>query len=83
MKVFSREIIDNFKNAKVFSREKNSFFQANFKANSLKLLVIKNQTHHRFTVEEFELLCGGKIQTYGEDGETEDETDSEWEAEEK
>ena len=32
------------------------------------------------TVEEFELLCGGKIQRYGEDGD--DETDSEWEAEE-
>ena len=32
------------------------------------------------TVVEFELLCGGKIQRYGEDGD--DETDSEWEAEE-
>ena len=29
VKVFSREIIDNFKNAEVFSREKNLFFQAN------------------------------------------------------
>lgn len=34
------------------------------------------------TVEEFELPCGGKIQWYGEDGENDDETDSEWEAEE-
>ena len=35
------------------------------------------------TVEEFELLCGSKIQRYiGEDGETDDETDSEWEVEE-
>ena len=32
------------------------------------------------TVEEFELLCGGKIQRYGED--SDDETDSEWEVEE-
>ena len=32
------------------------------------------------TVEEFELLCGGKIQRHREDGD--DETDSEWEAEE-
>ena len=31
----------------------------------------------------FELLCGSKIQLYiGEDGETDDETDSEWEVEE-
>ena len=30
------------------------------------------------TVEEFELLCGGKIQRYGEDS----DDDSEWEAEE-
>ena len=35
------------------------------------------------TVEEFELLCGSKIQRYiGEDGEADDETDSEWEVEE-
>ena len=35
------------------------------------------------TVEEFELICGSKIQRYiGEDGETDDETDSEWEVEE-
>ena len=35
------------------------------------------------TVEEFELLCGSKIQRYiGEDGETDDKTDSEWEVEE-
>ena len=33
-----------------------------------------------FTVEEFELLCGGKIQRYEED--SDDETDSEWEVEE-
>ena len=32
------------------------------------------------TVEEFELLCGSKIQRYI--GETGDETDSEWEIEE-
>ena len=32
------------------------------------------------TVEEFELLCGGKIQRYEED--SDDETDSEWEVEE-
>ena len=35
------------------------------------------------TVEEFELLCGSKIQRYiGKDGETYGETDSEWEVEE-
>ena len=35
------------------------------------------------TVEEFELLCGSKIQRYiDKDGETDDETDSEWEVEE-
>ena len=31
-KVFSREIIDNFKHAKVFSREKKPFFPSKFKA---------------------------------------------------
>ena len=36
-KVFSREIIDNFKNAKVFSSEKKLFFQANLS----KFVVIK------------------------------------------
>ena len=35
------------------------------------------------TAEEFELLCGSKIQRYiDEDGETDDETDSEWAVEE-
>ena len=35
------------------------------------------------TVEKFELLCGSKLQRYiGEDGETDNETDSEWEVEE-
>ena len=35
------------------------------------------------TVKEFELLCSSKIQRYiAEDGETADETDSEWEVEE-
>ena len=35
------------------------------------------------TVEDFELLCGSKIQRYiAEDRETDDETDSEWEVEE-
>ena len=43
--VFSREIIDNFKNAKVFSHEKKLFFQANLRPLPEMRCYRKNQRH--------------------------------------
>ena len=55
-KFFLREIIDNFKNAKVFSRKKNLFFQANLRA---RPVVVKFNGTEKIAMTK--LILSGKL----------------------